>query len=264
MPIVFVNVMTVMLYLAATSMQWLSSTRFGLPSKKLMLCFGLLAILGHAYLLHHAIDTQWGQNLSVLNLASLAAWLIILLFILLVLAKPIEKLGLILFPMAAVSMLFAFWWPGEHLVATAKDLHQLLHILLAVVTFSVVAFAGIQAFLLALLDRQLHLKTPTSWLNRLPPLETMETLLFQMIGFGFLLLTLLLVSSFYFYYADLGSTFFSKALLTSLSWLVFAVLILGRQFLGWRGKKALYCTAFGVGLVLFLYFGVQQFTPAGI
>ena len=265
MPIAFVNIMTVMLYLAATSMQWVASTRFGLPSKKWMLLLGIVAVLGHAYLLHNAIDTPWGQNLSVLNLASLASWLIIVLFIFLAFAKPLEKLGLILFPMAAVLTVFASWWPGEHLVATAKDLHQLTHILLAVLTFSVLAFAGIQALLLALLDRQLHQKTHVNWLNRLPPLETMETLLFQMIGSGFVLLTLLLLSSFYFYHATLGSLFFSKAFLATLSWLVFAILILGRQFLGWRGKKALYCTAFGVALVLLLYFGVQQFMPvAGI
>lgn len=258
MPAVFLNVMTMALYLAAASMQWLGSARLGLPNKKGMLFFGILAVLGHGYLLHHAIDTEWGQNLSVFNLASLAAWLIMILFILLSFIKPLERLGLVLFPLAAVLLVFAFWWPGQHFMATAKDIHHLLHILLAVVTFSVLSFAGIQAILLALMDQQLHKKLRLDWLDRLPPLDTMETLLFQMISIGFVLLTLLLLSSVYFYYGSIGSVFLSKTLMAALSWLVFAVLIWGRCFLGWRGKKALCGTAFGVALVFVLYFGVQQ------
>jgi ABC-type uncharacterized transport system permease subunit len=256
MPIMMLNMLTLLLYSLAAAMQWVSSARLGLPSKKLMMLFALPAILGHAYLLHYAIDTQLGQNLSVLNLASLACWLMMLMFTLLVLLKPVEKLGLILFPLAAFSVVLAFWIPGQHVIATANDLRSLLHILLAVVTFSVLAFAGIQAILLALQDRQLRAKNQWGWLNKMPPLETMENLLFQMIGCGFLLLTALLLSSFYFYHAALWTQFFSKALVTGIAWLVFAVLILGRKFLGWRGKKALYCTAFGVMLVLLLYFGV--------
>jgi ABC-type uncharacterized transport system permease subunit len=54
-----------------------------------------------------------------------------------------------------------------------------LHILLAVVTTSVFTFAGIQALLLALQDRQLNHKTQISWLNKLPPLERMEAQLFD-------------------------------------------------------------------------------------
>ncbi len=258
MPAVFLNVMTMALYLAAASMQWLGSARLGLPNKKWMLFFGILAVLGHGYLLHQAIDTEWGQNLSVFNLASLAAWLIIILFILLAFLKPLERLGLVLFPLAAFLVVLAFWWPGKHFMATAKDLHDLLHILLAVVTFSVLSFAGIQAALLALMDQQLHNKLRLDWLDRLPPLDTMETLLFQMISIGFFLLTLLLLTSLYFYFGSISSEFLSKTLLASLSWLVFAVLILGRSFLGWRGKKALSGTAFGVALVFLLYFGVQE------
>jgi ABC-type uncharacterized transport system permease subunit len=261
MPSVFLNLMTMLLYLAAASTQWLAPARFGLPSRGAMLVFAVLAVLGHAYLLHYAIDTQWGQNLSVFNLASLAAWLIAILFIFLVAAKPLEKLGLILFPLAASSVFLAFCWPGDHMVATAKNLPQLLHILLAVVTFSVLAFAGIQSILLMLLDRQLHRKISLNWLNRLPPLETMESLLFQMISTGFILLTLLLISSIYFYSATIGPGFYSKTLVACLSWLVFAMLILGHYLLGWRGKKAVFCTALGVFIVLLLYFGAQQFTP---
>ncbi len=256
MAIMLLNFATVLAYSFAASMPWLRIQRFGLPSKKAMILFGALAVLGHAYLLHLSIDTQAGQNLSAQNLASLASWLMALLFTVLALVRPFEKLGLVLFPLAASSLVLAFWWPGQHLVATADDIKSLLHILLAVVTFSVLAFAGIQSIILALLDRHLRLKQQFSWLDRLPPLDAMETLLFQTIITGFVLLTLLLWSSFYFYHAAVWPELLSKTLVAVLAWIIFAVLILGHRLLGWRGKKALYCTSLGVSLVLLLYFGL--------
>ncbi|MDQ2995423.1 MAG: cytochrome C assembly protein, partial [Pseudomonadota bacterium] len=60
---------------------------------------------------------------------------------------------------------------------------------------------------------------------------------------------------FYFYHNELSEVFWSKALVTSGAWFVFAVLISGRKLLGWRGRKAIYCTLFGLVLVFALYFG---------
>lgn len=131
---------------------------------------------------------------------------------------------------------------------------NILHILLAILTTAVFAFAGIQALLLALQDRQLHQKTQINWIDKLPPLEKMEALLFQMIWGGFLLLTALLISSFYFYHKEAGSYLFSKSILACVSWFVFVILVLGRWFLGLRGRKALYFTAMGIGLIMVLYF----------
>lgn len=255
MAMIFLNLLTVLAYSLAASTQGVTSARLGLPSKKPMVVLGIFAILGHATFLHYSIDTVAGQNLSALNLASLACWLMALFFTVLVIVRPFEKLAVVLFPLAALSILLACFYPQQHLIATANDLRSLLHILLAVVTFSVLAFAGIQAFLLALQDRHLRLKNHSSWLNRLPPLDAMESLLFQTIVMGFLLLTLLLWSSVYFYHEALWSQRLSKTVLACVAWIIFAVLILGRKLLGWRGKKALVCTSLGVSLVLFLYFG---------
>lgn len=255
MAMMFLNFITVLAYGLAASMQGVTSARFGLPRKKPMILLGLLAVLGHATFLHHSIDTAAGQNLSALNLASLACWLMALFFTVLVIVRPFEKLAVVLFPLAALSILLVCSYPQQHLIVTASDLRSLLHILLAVVTFSVFAFAGIQAFLLALQDRHLRLKNHFSWLNRLPPLDAMENLLFQTLVIGFLLLTVLLWSSVYFYHEALWSQRLSKTVVACVAWLIFAALILGRKLLGWRGKKALVCTSLGVSLVLFLYFG---------
>ncbi|MDQ2993657.1 MAG: cytochrome c biogenesis protein CcsA, partial [Pseudomonadota bacterium] len=194
MSIVLLSSLTVLLYGLAAAMQFLTRRRSVRTTKLLIMSSAGLAIIGHALLLHQSIDTQWGQNLSSVNLLSLASWLIVLFFVLLAFAKPIEQLGVILFPIAAISISLAVLMPGTHFVATANDTRQLLHILLAIITFSVLALAGLQAILLSLQDRRLRNNTMTGWMSRLPPLQTMETLLFEMITAGFILLTMLMLS----------------------------------------------------------------------
>lgn len=132
---------------------------------------------------------------------------------------------------------------------------MLSHIFLANVTFSVMVLAGLQAILLSVQDRCLRSNTLSLWMSRLPPLETTEKLLFRLISIGFFLLTLLLVSSFYFYHAAMFQLFWSKALVTVCAWIIFAVLISGRKLLGWRGRKAIYGTLFGLSLIFAVFIG---------
>ncbi len=255
MSIVLLNSLTVFLYSLAAAMQFLVRTRFTTWMKFLIMGCAVVAIYCHATLLHLAIDTGQGQNLSPGNMLSLASWLIVLLFLVLALAKPISQLGILLFPIAAISIILAYLMPSTHIVTTVNDFRQLVHILLAIVTFSILSLAGLLAMLLSLQDRRLRNNTLTGWMSRLPPLETMETLLFDMVAAGFFLLTLLLCSSFYFYHAELWRMFWSKVLVATSAWIIFAVLILGRKLMGWRGRKAVYCTLFGLSLVFTLYFG---------
>lgn len=51
-----------------------------------------------------------------------------------------------------------------------------LHILSSIIAFSLLTIAALQAILLAIQEQRLRL------IRHLPPLQTMESLLFQMIG----------------------------------------------------------------------------------
>ncbi len=85
-------------------------------------------------------------------------------------------------------------------------------------------------------------------MTTLPPLESMETLLFQMIGCGFILLTLVLLTSVFFFKNAFAQDVLDHSLLAFLSWFVFFILLLGRISFGWRGKKAIHWTLAGVVL----------------
>jgi ABC-type uncharacterized transport system permease subunit len=84
----------------------------------------------------------------------------------------------------------------------------------------------------------------------------MEKLLFQTIIIGFLLLSALLISSIYFFHPLLigNVLLWQKTALVIMAWIIFAVLLMGRFFWGWRGRKAIYGTLLGVLLLIVIYF----------
>ena len=90
-------------------------------------------------------------------------------------------------------------------------------------------------------------------------LLTMEALLFRLILIGFVLLTLTLGSGILF-----SETLFGKALswdhktvFAIASWIIFAALLVGRHFYGWRGRQALRWTLAGFVALMLAYVGTR-------
>ncbi len=89
------------------------------------------------------------------------------------------------------------------------------------------------------------------------PLLTLERLTFRFVVAGFVLLTATLAAGLLF-----GETLYGrawnwdhKAVFSVLSWLTFAVLLIGRSRLGWRGRIAVRVLYAGAGLLLLAYVG---------
>lgn len=83
----------------------------------------------------------------------------------------------------------------------------------------------------------------------------METLLFRFIGAGFVLLTLALATGFMYLEDIFAQHLVHKTVLSIASWAVFGALLLGRLFMGWRGRTAVRWTLSGFGVLLLAYFG---------
>jgi len=251
------SVITILMYAAASMAQGLSSFTRAQKSRAWMIVLGFLSVGVHALLLHRWIDLVAGQNLNFFNMLSLVMWLISLFALLIILFKPADMLVIFIFPLAIVSILLVIGFPSRFVINTNAQASELFHILFSVITFAVMCIAGFQAILLAIQERVLRFKIPGTLFHKLPPLILMEKLLFQMISIGFISLTLLLATSFYSFHAIMLSegVILQKTIVVIAAWVVIGLLLLGRYLWGWRGRKAIYCTLFGVLLLLVVYFG---------
>jgi ABC-type uncharacterized transport system permease subunit len=85
----------------------------------------------------------------------------------------------------------------------------------------------------------------------------MESLLFRIIGLGFFLLTLTLISGMLFSEQIFHQAlkFNHKNIFTIISWVIFGSLLIGRVQYGWRGRTAIRWTLTGFGVLLLAYVG---------
>lgn len=219
---------------------------------------GSLAVLLHGGLLYGHLLAQ-GLNLGFTNAVSLIAWVVAVLFLLASLKRPVHMLGTIILPVAAVTVLIEWLWPSEPISLPPASVALFTHIVISLLAYGLLSIAVVQSLLLSVQERRLHGKQTNRFLRALPPLETMETLMFQMIGVGFFLLTLTLVSGIFFSEVVFGKPlkFTHHIVLSLFAWVAFAVLLFGRWRFGWRGRNAIRWTLGAFSLLVLAYFGTK-------
>lgn len=227
------------------------------PSRRqLLLGLMLVAALLHGFLLYHTIWQPSGLNFSVTSAFSAITFVVVVLYLAATLLQPVATLGALLLPLAAVLVLTAWLWPGK-VLNTPGSSFQAMHIMIAMLAYSLLCLAAVQSLLLLILERNLRQRQGLTLVQALPPMQTMERLMFQMIGIGFVLLTATLITG-----ALFSETLFGKPfrfthhmVLAVIGWGVYAVLLVGRWRLGWRGRTAVRWTLAGFGLLVLAYFG---------
>ncbi|MEG7524652.1 MAG: cytochrome c biogenesis protein CcsA [Chromatiales bacterium] len=223
--------------------------------RPLGLLLGFVGTALHGVLLYQSIATDTGINLGVFSATSLIAWTIVLLLLISSLSKPVENLGILLLPLAALSILLESRFSSVRLLGEAASQGLTLHVLVSILAYSLFTLASVQALLLAIQDHHLHHRRPGGFIRALPPLQTMESLLFEMISVGFVLLTLALISGFIFLEDMFAQHLAHKSILSIVAWIVFGTLIWGRFRFGWRGQKAIIWTLSGFVVLMLAYFG---------
>jgi len=214
-----------------------------------------VAVLLHFIYLFHSFIQPASLNLNLFNAASIISSLVAFLLLLTAFNKPVEKLGIVIFPIAGISLLLAILLPSETAGFLIQDWSMGVHILSSMIAFSLLNIAAIQAILLAIQERQLRKHPPQKIIQSLPSLQTMETLLFQMIIVGMIFLTISLASGFIFLEDLFAQHLAHKTILSLIAWFIFIGLLIGRFIYGWRGQTAVKWTLIGFVLLLLAYFG---------
>ncbi|MDM8568090.1 cytochrome c biogenesis protein CcsA [Thiotrichales bacterium HSG1] len=231
---------------------------YQITSKNFIFLFGGLAIIFHAMVLQQSMVTPIGLNLGFFNAASMIAWVIAILLLLSVLRQPVGNLIIILFPIAALTIGLESYFPTERILSSDTQFGVTLHVLLSIIAYSLLTISAIQAAFLALQDHHLHHKHPGWVLKKLPPLQVMETLLFQIISVGFIFLSFSLLSGIFFLQDIFAQHLVHKTTLSIIAWLVFAVLLWGHWHYGWRSKTVIRWTIGGFLVLVLAYFGSKM------
>jgi ABC-type uncharacterized transport system permease subunit len=246
--------LAVVLYLTAAAGLARPLLGGGKPLNRSALALAGTAVVIHAFILlgihRGALDLHFFAALSLVGCVVSALTLLVNI------SRPVAALGVIVFPLTALLL------AADTLVAPATSPQPLewqikLPVTVALLAFSVLSIAAALAILLAIQERALRHRQFGPWLRALPPLTLTETLLFRLIGAGFVLLSLTLLSGILFVENLFGQHLIHKTVLSIIAWLVFGALLYGRWRHGWRGRSAVNLTLTGMGVLLLAFFGTK-------
>ncbi|EAT11558.1 cytochrome c biogenesis protein CcsA [Bermanella marisrubri] len=248
-------VIAIVLYSASAIRQYITIGNPQKVNRQLVLGLGTSAVASHV--LHWVFVVSEGQfSFGFFMVGSLIALVVSFLFVLSALKKPLEPLLLGVFPMSAVILIINILAPNqpeslEHSIGSGI----LSHIILSIVAYSVLIIAAFQAILLMVQDHHLKHKQLDGIMRVLPPLQTMERLLFEMLTVGTVLLSLSILSGFVFIEDFFAQHLVHKTAFTILAWATFSFLLFAHWKFGWRGNQASRWTLAGTSFLILAYFG---------
>jgi ABC-type uncharacterized transport system permease subunit len=229
----------------------------------------VLGLIASAWLMHGValLLTVFGKDGLHLGFAvmwSAALWISIMIYLFEHKKFPIDSLKILVLPQAALVCILHWYFPGKLIGLEGKTTMFPWHFGVAILAYSALTMAAFHALVMYVQDWHLHhvpARAQQSWLSvaldKLPALLKMEAILFRLVLVGFWFLSLTVLSGVVFSEQVLGVAFRwdHKTVLSLLSWLVFAALLIGRQWRGWRGKPVLRLTLFAFLSLSLAYVG---------
>ena len=224
---------------------------------------GLAALSVPAIALHGiyaalVLDTELGIDLSLFNVGAVITLAMTLAVVIASLRRPVENLYLFVFPLSVLMIGASLATSPTATPRTDIDAGLLAHIVISMFAYSILTLSACQAALVLVLEGRIRHGGSIGLVRILPPLETMELVLFQWLWAGLALLTVSIVTGFVFL-ADQFSDQVSQhhTVFSIASWLVYAALLGGHRLFGWRGATTTRWSLGAFCLLMLGYFGTK-------
>ena len=254
----FAAFLAITLYLGCTVLLMMKLRQAGkvaTMSKQMILVPGFLGLGAHLYTLSISMMSPIGINVGFFTALSLVSAFIVMFTLVSALRHPIEILGIAVMPIAAVMMAADLATTSIHLLPPGSSGGLIFHVVSSIIAYSILGLAALHAIVLSVQNSLLHKHQPGGLIRLLPPLKTMESLLFDAIIIGFVCLSMSLISGIVYLENMFAQHLAHKTVLSILAWLVFATLLIGRWLVGWRGRTAIRWTLGGYISLMLAYFG---------
>ena len=256
MSIAFIAVICALLYLAASGVQLLSISQQRGQTSRTVIGLGLAALVGHAIVAYDSVVSDGGLNLGFYKVSALIFLLVNVACLVSLLRRPLQNLLVLLFPLSAVSVLVSTFGPSTRALSDGTmGVGMTLHIGSSMLAYAVLTLAAIQSAVIAAQDHQLRHRHTRGIIQVLPPLQLMETILFELLWVGVIMLTIAIGSGAVFIDDIFAQHLVHKTVLTIFAWALFSVLLWGHYQLGWRSQTAVRLTLAGFALLMLAFFG---------
>lgn len=255
MNIMVLSSVSVALYLLGTGYQILAYLRKVELKPFTTFLIGVTASICQLLITSEQIYTDNTINFNAPNSASLVTAIIVFSLALLSVRRPLHIIKMIMYPIALACLVGMLTIQVQGNYFTPSDSGIIIHIMLSVIAYCVLSIAAIQAALVHLQNSNLKKRHNTVLIRNLPPLLTMEKLMFEMLWSGTILLALAITAGFIFIDNLFAQQLAHKTFFSILALVIFTTLLIGRHKYGWRGAKASSLTLWGAVFLMLGFLG---------
>ncbi len=190
------------------------------------------------------------------------AWTIVIIYLVLERRYKNAIMGAFATPMAFLAMAYASLSPNisdriQPLIPALKSNWLIAHVITCF--FGYAAFAIAFGISLMYLIKQSDAEGKSKLLAHFPKSRVLDELTHQMVIFGFLFLSIGIITGAVWANSAWG-TYWSwdpKETWSLITWFIYASLLHARMMRGWHGKRIAYLSIIGFMAVMFTYFGVN-------
>lgn len=220
-------------------------TRFNRPA---MICFQAAMVFHFVAIVEHSVALRHLAANNFFETATLCAFVFAIVFLFIHWRYQFEELSIFVFPMVFVMTLIGSMgspvsgWADDRV----RDAWLLTHILLVLLGYAGLLISAGGAVFYLIQERKLKRKKADSGLwglipsDRLPPLETLDTLITRSMSVGFVAITLAVVAGSTWAFIESGTKWISEAKIavSLITWGFYLLMMFLRISAGWRGRKA--------------------------
>lgn len=214
-----------------------------------------VAIISHGLLIATQFSADNFHHINIASSLASVAWLVALLAVVRSRQSATLLLKPVIYIFAAFSCALLAFAPANWGTYLSMDIGLLIHIVLSLVAYGILALATLYAIQGAYVSYILKQRKNPLIFNKLPPLMTIERYFFRLLFSGTLILLLSLASGFAFLSDMFAQNVAHKTILSLAAAIVYIVANVIHRISGARGKSMVVLTLVGSSLLTLGYFG---------
>jgi cytochrome c-type biogenesis protein CcsB len=193
------------------------------------------------------------------------AWSVVLIYLIMEIRYKNRALGVFPIAVAFLALAYASFSPSveskiQPLIPALKSNWLIVHVITCFLGYAAFAVAcGLGMLYLAKRVKQQSGNPDSGVLQLVPGTQTLDELIYQNVVFGFLLLSLGIITGAVWANSAWGNywSWDPKETWSLITWLVYALMLHARMVRGWHGRRIAWLSIIGFICVLFTYFGVN-------
>jgi ABC-type uncharacterized transport system permease subunit len=229
--------------------------RLGPPLARVL---GVTGALLHGAGLGARLWAQGGEPVGLAQACSSVSLAVVVISLVVELRYRQPVLGAFLLPLGTAVLVPGLMGDAGTVPASLKGPILPLHVTVALLGLAAVAAAAGVALVYLLMERQVKLKHFGILFSRLPPLQVLDELNRRLVVWGFVAISLTVISGAFFIRGSAGLSWSAKEVATLAAWAMFGALLMARLLAGWRGRRVALLTMAGFGVLLVSFFSAFE------